>query len=192
MKRIILFLFLFFEIVGSHAQERDTAKPVYNIDTLAKQGAVFVMDGVVLQKPYHFNPDGIIDINIIIHDKAKEWFEGDAQNGLVVMISRRRAIAEYQKKFSALSKGYKAFLDSYDERFSRADKAYKKYVDTHEANEKDLFYVLNGKLLESGERETIQRLYKIPVESIKKIRFVKNGVKSYEGDRSFLIITTRQ
>jgi hypothetical protein len=193
MKALVILPFLLFPLVQIFAQAGDTAKNVDNIDTLAKHRALFVMDGVVLQKPYHLNPDSIIDVTIITRDKAQEWFHGEPQNDLVILISRRRAIADYQKKFSALSKAYKQYLDSYQIRFGNVDTAYKKYLDAHEGSETHLLYVLDGKLLESGERETIQKLYKIDSDSIKKVKFIKNIIRkdAYGNERPVLIIITK-
>jgi len=112
MKRLALLLFLSFQVVRSAAQTADTTKLIYNIDTLAKQGAVFIMDGIFLQKPYHLNPDSIIEITILKRDKLSEIFPNSdilnhRPNDFVILISKGGAITAYQKKLSAFSEDYK-------------------------------------------------------------------------------------
>jgi hypothetical protein len=174
--KIFIFSFLLLFMAGRCiGQAPDTNKLNYNIDTLIKQRAVFVMDGIVLQKPYHFNPDSIISINIIKHDKAKEWFEGEAQNGLVVIVSRHGAIISYQKKFSTLSRKYK------------------KYLVSHQNNDHEIIYVLNGVQLAGDGEEIVRKIYD-SLKKLESVNFIKSNLAKgvYGTPRPVLIISTHK
>jgi hypothetical protein len=174
MKTLIMLPFLLFQLILSFGQAPDTPKKIENIDTLAKHGALFVMDGIELQKPYHFRRDSVVAITIITRDEARKWFESDAQNDVVVMISRQRAVADYQKKFSALSG------------------AYKKYLQTHQDNDKDISYILNGVPLDLKDRnDIIRKLYKISHSHITKIGCSDNFTEGMRRGAT-IFITTKQ
>jgi len=156
MKTFVILSFLLSQLSLSLAQAPDTAKKIENIDTLAKHGALFVMDGMVLQKPYHLNPDSIIDITVITRDKAKEWFESDPQSDVVILISRRRAIVDYLKKFSAFSE------------------TYKKYITTEHGDHGIMYIIINanGEIKLAGNKDDQTReLYEIPEDKIKSVGF---------------------
>jgi len=167
--------FLFFQIAMGFGQVSNTSKKVENMDTLAKHGALFVMDGVVLQKPYYLNPDSIVDLTIITRNKANEIFHSSAQNDIVVMISSRRAIADYQKKFSAFSEDYR------------------KYLQTHKNDDKNILYILNGVTLDSKNKiELTRELYKIPLKALKKVGYSNNFVEGMKYGATIFITTENQ
>ena len=135
--------------------------------------AIYVIDGVLSDKKLGgVNPLDILSIDIIKKDKASEYFEGGARNGVVLVITKAFAIKSYQKKLSAFSKKYK------------------NYIETHQNSDDNLVYILNGTPLEKKNNDEIARtLYKISIENIKTVKYADNFIEGVKSGATIFITT---
>jgi TonB-dependent SusC/RagA subfamily outer membrane receptor len=154
-------------------RKTDTTNKAKPLDSVVNKDALFVIDGQPSKnKLNNVDPDDILSIDIIKKDKASEYFEGDASNGVVVIITKAGAIKNYQKKFSAFSKKYESYLEN------------------HQNKDDDFLYVLDGVPVQGKRNDVIKTLYEIPSRTIKEIGF--NEKQPGHGSATMVIINTKQ
>lgn len=163
-----------------------TTKPRQNIHTIKKgdtivsklpDSAVYVIDGEISNKKLvGVEAKDILSIDIIKQDVASAHFEGEARNGLVVVVTKNRAIKSYQEKLSAFSTEYKEYVAR---QMSSSN------------NDNGILYIIlkNGEPVLLKEEDKIRKLYNLPAESISKVEL--NKKETCCGTNVSVIITTK-
>jgi TonB-dependent SusC/RagA subfamily outer membrane receptor len=120
------------------------------------------------------NPDHILNVTVLKGNNATAIYGSQAEKGVVIIITKRYAIKQYQQKLSAFSKEYKTYL------LEHQTKA-------------DVFeYELNGTALEDSYYGNAQKLFKIPIENIKRVDFLKNPTHNgFSGKTNIVNILTK-
>jgi hypothetical protein len=151
--------FMLIDAPSMHHQKKNEVKKLDTSLSKLPDSTVYVIDGEVSRKKLvGIDPKDIFSVDIIKQDVASEHFEGEARNGLVVVVTKNGAIKSYQKKLSAFSVNYKKYIVSQT-----------KYND----NDNGIMYkiIKNGNLVFFDEKDKIRELYNIPAAKISKVEF---------------------
>lgn len=140
-------------------------KPIYIID--GKLIAAASSDSVIRD----LNPNKILDISVLKDSALDRTSSAGFHGRAVVITTKKYAILQYQKKFSAFSK------------------AYNNYIDSLKSDDQQVTYVINGELVAGKDRnDEISQLYKIPKEKIKGIGFQENPWYNGSPSKKYLLI----
>lgn len=140
-------------------KQRLNGDSVYRIDSvIVNKHPLFIVDGV----PFNGRPDDVLvkDVGEIIAIKnvANEGaYINRADDGAIIIITRKEAIKQYQKKLSAFSKEYKDYLD------------------THKGDDTGLTYLMwnDGSVRQGSSAALTKVLYDLKDGDIKSISFSK-------------------
>ena len=97
-----------------------------------------------------------------------------ANNGAIIITTKKFAVSSYKAKLSSFSKKYKEYIE-------------------HQNNDDDVSYVLNGVFLSVKPGERIKALYEIPANKIRSVYFMENEYYNGGDSRKYnVIITTKK
>jgi hypothetical protein len=183
MKVFIIIFCLFISmdaLAQSDSLQKDTSKKFTIVDAKPikqPEKVLYIINempryNILIKKDLDIN--NILYINVLKPSEATSKYGSKAADGAVVIVYKAFAIKAYQKKLSGFSKQYKTYLS------------------THQNQDKDFQYELNGLTLEDDYFDNIKKLYKIPVESIKRVDFLKNpSHNGYSGKTEIINILTK-
>lgn len=139
-------------------------------------GVRYILDGVVSKyKLSGVNPNDILMINVEKKKANDSTYVNTTDKGSVIVVTKKYAIGQYQKKISSFSKDYKSYLSM------------------HQNKDDICEYEINGTALEDNYYGNAQKLYKIPTESIKRVDFLKNPKRNGFPDKTNIVnILTKQ
>lgn len=158
MKIVVILLFLFASANAS-AQSTDTKDTTYVVDRKLSD-----------RKLGGTSPYDILNIQILLGKDV----DGHPNPPTVIVLTRKFAISEYQKKLGSFSNDYK------------------KYLDNHNNRDDSLLYVLNGVVLEGKQDEVIGKLF-AAVDKMKTVDFMDKYFKNiFNNNRPIIIITTKK
>lgn len=144
---------------------------ITNFDQLAKDSALFILDGVQSDKKLNgILPEEILSIDILKKDKASEIFESHVKNDIVVIVTKSAAIKSYQKKLSQFSKEYKTFLD------------------LNHNDDSGVFYSINRIISSQTYANRLKELYELKADDITKVEFSPRS----DNAPATLFITTKK
>ncbi|HTD40332.1 MAG TPA: hypothetical protein VK671_06900 [Mucilaginibacter sp.] len=134
---------------------------------------LYVMDGMPIPKEL-VNKDDILIKEVVTGKKLEEmgWYPNKKLDSVIIIVTKKSAVMEYQFKFSTFSKKYKDYMKS------------------HQNNDEDFLYVLDGIPVQGKRDDIIRALYKIPSEKIKEVGF--NKKQPTDGSTTLVIINTKQ
>jgi len=156
MKIYALLLCLFLSI-AAFAQNKDSVKIDSAKKTIAAADQSIIVDGKEYKGDIKsIDPKNIVNVSVVKNS--------------TIIVTKPYATAAYQKKFSAISKSYKNYLE-------------KKQTDTN------LQYVLNNTMMNQDRKSTIQEFYQLSPANIKNISFKKD---SHFTTDATVIITTKE
>jgi len=149
---VLAVLFCLFLSMNAWAQDNNKS-----VNHSGDEGVLYVVDGVVSKnKLSHINPNDILMVSVQKKKANDSSYVNTTDKGSVIVVTKRYAIGQYQKKISSFSMDYKTYLLGHQ-------------------NKDDVFeYELNGTALEDSYYGNAQKLYKIPIESIKRVDVLKN------------------
>lgn len=151
--KIYTVLFCLFLSINAFAQQSDTVHK--KTDTTAAQS--IIVDGKEYKGDIKFiDPKNIVNVSVV--------------KNTTIIVTKPYATAAYQKKFAAISKSYKNYLE-------------KKQTDTN------LQYVLNNTMMNQDRKSTIQEFYQLSPANIKNISFKRDP--HFTTDAT-VIITTKE
>ncbi|MFI5162737.1 MAG: hypothetical protein ACHQHN_15765 [Sphingobacteriales bacterium] len=167
MKLLAVIFCLVISVSGLAQEKVDSSKYVNN-------NILYVVDGVPVSKE-KVDKNEILIRQSISGKKLEEsgFYPEKMIDSIVVMVSKNGAIKSYQKKFSAFSKRYKAYLE---------DK---------KAN-KNVLYVLNGVTVSESSIDGIKTLYDMPSKKIKKVFLLKETNPNFSNAAAIVVITTKK
>jgi len=149
--KIYAVLFCLLLSIPAFAQQSDTARK--KADTAAQS---IIVDGNEYKGDIKsIDPKVIVNVSIVKNS--------------TIIVTKPFATAAYQKKFSAISKNYKNYLE-------------KKQTDTN------LQYVLNNTMMNQDRKSTIEEFYQLSPSNIKNITFKRD---SHFTTDATVIITTK-
>jgi TonB-dependent SusC/RagA subfamily outer membrane receptor len=183
MKILIIVFFLFLS-VNALSQSNDTSyqKSTFrlgpDIRTVNNSKFLYIVD----DKTYCVNhikkrlaPDTskILEVSVLKGANASAIYGSKGVNGAVVVITKKFATKEYQKKLSAFSEDYK------------------KYIALNKNDDSDLVYLLNGVVLNGKPSEVIKTLYN-EIEKLKTVDFIDQFSKklNLNNPKPIVVITT--
>ncbi len=150
--KIYAVIFCLFLSIPAFAQQSDSVHK--KADTTAAQS--IIVDGKEYKGDIKsIDPKVIVNVSIVKNS--------------TIIVTKPYATAAYQKKFSAISKNYKNYLE-------------KKQNDTN------LQYVLNNTMMNQDRKSTIEVFYQLAPANIKNITFKKD---SHFTTDATVIITTK-
>jgi hypothetical protein len=159
---------------------KDTSKKLVVVDAkpISKKNEklLYVIDGKLY---YMASVGNRIDAkNIlfveVLKPKAAVKYGDQGKNGVIIIASKKFAINSYQVKLGSFSKEYKTYLAGHQ-------------------NKDDTFeYEVNGVALDDSYYGNAQKLYKISIESIKRVDFLKNSAyNGFSGKTNIVNILTQ-
>lgn len=152
-------------------QKADTTNKAKPLDSAVNKDALFIVDGQPSKNKLNdINANDILSIDILKKSEASDPSFSPV-NDVVIVVTKAKAIQQYQKKFSAFSKKYKSYLDA------------------HQNNDEGFVYVLDGIQVQGTRNDIIKKLYKIPSEKIKEVGF--NKKQPTDGSATLVIINTK-
>jgi hypothetical protein len=181
---VLLYLFLSMNV---QAQNRDTVHKDTSVKIVIRDPVTNADSKILLiidDKMYYtdsFNsllPDtsNILNVKVLKGNESTDKYGKQGMNGTILIITKKYATKQYQKRFSAFSKKYKDYL-----------------MEHNKSKDDSCSYVLNGTFLLNGSNEKIEKLYNIKSQGIKGIGIAENP--GYNGDESrkyLVLINTKQ
>ena len=125
----------------------------------------------------NLSPNDILEISILKDIEANAIYGIRGARGVVIITTKKYAIAQYQKRLSAFSTEYKSYIE-----------AIMKY--NHNDNDVMYVYIKNNDPVFLDRYEMIKTLYNTPVDSIEKVE-LKRQVTCC-GTNISVIITTKK
>jgi|GEM_PF-3466595 len=168
-KGLFVFAVLFCLLLSMNVQAQDDNKS-------GDKGVVYVVDGVVSKSNIlsTINPNDILMVNVLKKRANDSSYTNTADKGAVIVVTRKYAIGEYQKRIGHFSKDYKSYLS------------------VHQYKDDAFEYEINGIALEDNYYGNAQKLYSIPFESIKRVDFLKNPERNgFSGKTNIVNILTK-
>lgn len=149
-------VFCLFLSIAAFAQNKDSVKTDSAKKAIAASEGSIIVDGKEYKGDIKsIDPKVIVNVSVVKNS--------------TIIVTKPYATAAYQKKFAAISKSYKNYLE-------------KKQTDTN------LQYVLNNTMMNQDRKSTIQEFYQLSPTNIKKINFKKD---SHFTTDATVIITTK-
>ena len=150
---------LFFLCLGNEcfSQVTDSALRVFNLDSLAREGAVFVVDGILSnQTPPKLDADSVFSLDIISKEKSAEIFNSERATAMVIIVTRKAIMNAYQKKLGRYSMDYQDYIKDH-------------------RNDEGICYVIsiNGSPTSFKAHEQMLTLYKVLAGNIENVKFQK-------------------
>jgi hypothetical protein len=177
MRILLMFILSVAIFFRSAAQPANTSNKISFLDSLIKRGAILVIDGNQVNGiPSKLEADDILKIIILQRDKTKEPLEGDSQNGVIAIVTRRGAIDAYEKKLSKFSDAYKSYVTT-----NHGDFGVKYLL----INERGEFDDLNER-----NRDMTKELYELSEDDIVDVKF--SVQHRYISENKFCIIGVKQ
>lgn len=121
--------------------------------TASAQDALYIVDGQ--PSTANVKPADILTTSILDSANAVKLY-GKNLKSVTIIVTKQGAIIQYQKKFSALNKKYKDYLDQ-------------KHTDSN------LAYVVDNVILNTDKKSAVDKLYELKPENIKSISFKKDS-----------------
>ncbi|MFA6249601.1 MAG: hypothetical protein WC615_21865 [Mucilaginibacter sp.] len=173
MKKLVLILFVFGSASAFGQAEKKISDTIFMIHDApiisSKSRPLYIIDERLSKVQPQFKPADICDVKVLKPFDAFKLYGKDANDGAIILITKKFAIKRYQEKFSGLSIEYKSCLNS------------------QKNNDDNFLYVVNGAPIQ-GESK-IKELYNLEVEKIKELKFLK-GEPSINGVIQLIIIVT--
>jgi hypothetical protein len=139
----------------------DTSAKTKPLNSVATKDTLYVIDGEPSQnKLNNIDPKDIFSITVLKNDN-KDPSMNPSNKVVAIVITKQSAVKMYKKKFSALSKEYKAYLEN------------------AKPEDQNILYVLNGAPISDYSTNGVKTLYDIPFKKIRKVTFLK-GVDTPE------------
>ncbi|SDE30155.1 hypothetical protein SAMN05216464_105154 [Mucilaginibacter pineti] len=137
--------------------------------------STYVVDGEPLTKKEadKINPENIISINVLKKDKNS--FETSLTHDVIIIVTTTGAVKSYQKKFGAISKEYKAYLDA-----NKNDDSALLYMNT-----------VNGEIYYPTNKDRIKAIYDFS-NDIKTLSFSRRENKGVSIFPAMLSIETNK
>jgi hypothetical protein len=154
---------LWFFAISAHAQIRDRA----SIDT--NKAPLYIVNGKIDTLNTKIRPGDILEVNLVTGPNATAIYGVKGTYGVVNTITKQYAILQYENKLALL-----------------CDK-YKKYLAQKGNDDTKLAYVVDDVILQPGLKSTIEQLYALPPNNIKKVSFKKDS--HFTTDATVVIIT---
>jgi len=123
----------------------------------------WIPDSAVKRTLDELDPLSVVKIQVLHATKPNE-------RNTIYITTGTLKMAAYQKKFSAFSKTYAAYLAA------------------HQNREGNFFYNINAKPLSGGRKDVVDALYNIPAEKIESVDFMLQSVPN----TAMISITTKQ
>lgn len=161
MKKLVLILLVLVSFGAFGQVKKDSAGAVFIHDAQqsAKSKPLYVIDGRLTKVQPQFNEADLLEVYVVSNKNAVKEYGEKANDGAIIIITKKWGIETYQKKFAGFSKEYSSYLIA------------------HAGDDSRLMYVLStdGSVLAAKNIDSQRKLYSIPASDIESITFGKES-----------------
>ncbi|MET3980877.1 hypothetical protein ABIB62_003481 [Mucilaginibacter sp. UYP25] len=161
MKRLLVILLVFITFAAFGQVNKDTAGAVFIIHDapIAKSKPLYVIDGRLTKVQPQFKEADLLEVYIVSNKNAVKEYGEKANDGAIIIVTKKWGIETYQKKFAGFSKEYSSYLIA------------------NAGDDSRLMYVLStdGSVLAAKNIDSQRKLYSLPASDIESITFEKES-----------------
>lgn len=161
MKKLVLILFVFVSVSALAQTEKQPADSVFIIHDAqtAKSNPLYIVDGKPSKTQPKLKSKEVIYVEALKAPEVIKLYGKKANDGAIVIITKKLGIELYQKKFSGFSNEYRLYLTA------------------HKGDDSRLVYFLSpdGGALSGKKIDDQRKLYEITAADIESINFGKQS-----------------
>ena len=171
MKNLILLLII---LNSFYVKAQIRQKPTPAQTDEQSSSPLYIVDGTEIEKSkaLKIEPAVVADIQILKTQAEKEPYGDKGANGVLLITTRKFAIASYQEKFSTFSNDFKS------------------YISGHGTDDSQIVYVIDGEAVPKDKNEAA-KLFHLNKEIINTVKFTQSEP---EGSKTLarVIVTTKK